>query len=120
MRIVVFPIRDRGSSDGRLVDVRSLHHRERCHVATKRPPRDADSIQIHFRMPLAKKLQTSHLILDWNRAELAMDRPLPVAAAPGRAAILDGNHDEPLVREPLWDEPVAHRLRDMQMVRTAV
>ena len=88
------------------------------------PPNDQPTMPTRSRSIsgnfVAQRVQPLHLIFERHGAELLVDRPLPVAAAARRAAVVDGDDDEPLVGEPLRHEPVPHRLDDVQVLRPAV
>ena len=49
VRVVVFPVGDRGAGDRGLEHVRPTQHAVRRHVAAERPADDADAVAVHLR-----------------------------------------------------------------------
>ena len=118
--VVEPPLGDRGAGDGGVEDVGPAQHRERRQVAAEAPAADGDAGQVEPGVLRRQRQQAVDLVLEHGTGEVAVDRPLPLGTAAGRAAPVDHDDREPLVGEPLRGEVGGLRLHDPLGVRPAV
>ena len=108
MRVVEPPVGDRRAGDRRVEHVGTAHHRQRGEIAAEAPAADRDPVEVE-RVVLGRGMQRVDLIVEDRRRQIEMDRALPLAATPGRAASVDDDDGEALIGEPLRQSV---RLRD--------
>ena len=117
--VVEAPFDDRRAGDGGVKDVGSTQHRKGGNVAAEAPPANGNAGEIEWIVG-GGSLQRSDLILEHDGCEIAMHRPLPLAAAPGSAAPI-GDHDrETLIGKPLRGQVAALCVQHALRVRTGV
>ncbi len=109
MRVVVLPVDHRGAGEAGVEHIGSLHHRHGGEVAAERPAVDPDPVEVELLVPLAQRLQATHLIGERQGDQVVLDGAMPVATAIRGASPVNRHHDVAVIGKPLG-QPVAARI----------